>query len=265
MALIQSSEILKNYYLLRLNQPEKRNALSPDLVKLFKDHLKKLAKSNSVKVLGITGSGNSFCSGADLGMLKKMQKNTDKDNLDDTEALAELYDLLWNFPVPTIGLVNGSTMAGGLGLLSTLDYAIAVNDTGAKFGFSEVRIGFVPAIVSNYLIRKIPGYLAKWLLLSGDIFDVNKAKEMNLIQEIVEADQLESRAKEIANDLIEKNSREAMIATKKLINRISDLDISQGVNVAIEANVAARKTESCKEGISAFLEKRKPDWPNIEK
>lgn len=260
MSLIEFSQPIKGFYLLTFNQPEKRNALSPDLVNEFKILLDEIYSDTSCKVLGITGNGNTFCSGADLGMLQKMQSNSKEENLADTESLADLYQMLWNFPVPTLGIVNGSAMAGGLGLLTTLDYPIAADDSSAKFGFSEVRIGFVPAIVANYLLRKLPGNTARWLSISGEIFSLAQAMEYGLIMEKTTPDLLMERATEIAAKIIKNNSREAMVATKALINRIAELPIDEGVKDAIEVNVEARQTNSCKEGIAAFLEKRKPSW-----
>lgn len=263
MALVEFTQPLKGFYLLTLNQPEKRNALSPNLVNEFKILLDEIYSDTSCKVLGITGNGNTFCSGADLGMLQKMQSNTKEENLADTESLAELYQMLWNFPVPTLGIVNGSVMAGGLGLLTTLDYPLAADNPSAKFGFSEVRIGFVPAIVANYLLRKLPGSRARWLLMSGEIFSLTQAMEYGLIMEKTALDLLMERATEIAEKMIKNNSREAMVTTKALINRITELRIDEGVEDAIGVNVEARQTNSCKEGIAAFLEKRKPNWGGV--
>ena len=264
MDLINITHPLPGYCLLELNQPDTRNALSHALVSRFKFILKDLAQDKSIKVLGITGSGNTFCSGADLGMLKEMQKNSYEENISDSKSLAELFQQLWHFPLPTIGLVNGSVMAGGLGLLTTLDYAIGIDDEKSKFGFSEVKIGFLPAIIANFLIRKLPGYRARWLMISGDIFGINEAIDFGLIHEKVPMEQLKLRGIEVAKKLIINNSRDAMILTKKLINEITEQSLSEGINYTILKNAEARQTKGCQHGIDSFLKKSDPDWQSFE-
>ena len=254
----------KHFAIIYLNLPEKRNPLTVSLVVAFKETLASLRKNRTLKVLGITGNGKAFCAGADLEGLRQMQNNSEEENFADGKRLAELYEMLWHFPIPVIGIINGSAIAGGLGLLSTLDYNIAAESENALFGFSEVRIGFVPAIISNFLLRKLPGHLARWLLISGQLFNLHKAVEYGLIQETVSPGELMPRSLELANQLIKNNSRVAMQQTKELLNSIGEFNLSDGITRAIEINTIARGTDACKVGIQAFLEKKRVDWKEID-
>ncbi len=265
MSLIEISSPFPRYKLLTLNLPEKRNPLTADLVEELKQKIGELAEEDTVKVVSVTGSGSAFCAGADLDALRKMRNSTYEENEADSRSLAELFLLLWNFPKPLIGLINGSAIAGGLGLLTTFDYCIAADDPKSKFGFSEVRIGFVPAIVSNFLLRKLPGHRARWLLLSGEIFGVEEAEEFGLIQQLCPPEELLAMGEATAEKLIKNNSLSAMKATKRLINSITEVSINEGIEQAVKENAAARNSVDCQAGIAAFLEKKKLSWPEFEK
>ena len=162
--------------IITLNRPEKRNALNPELVAQLKDKLKEIKDDADVKVLIITGEGKSFCSGADLEYLNSIKDFSSIENEKDSESLAKLFLDIYNFPIPTVAAVNGAAIAGGCGLANVCDFIIA-DKNNAKFGYSEVKIGFVPAIVSIFLIKKIGEGKARQLLLTGDIVDADKAKE----------------------------------------------------------------------------------------
>ena len=179
------SEIKNNTAILTLNRPEKRNALHPFLVEQLKNKLVEFEKDNSVKSLIITGEGNTFCSGADLEYLQKISKNSTLENYEDSKSLAEMFLMIYEFPKPTIAAVNGSAIAGGCGLASVCDFIVAHPDK-SKFGYTEVKIGFIPAIVSIFLIKKVGEGLARQLLLEGEIISGKRAYEIGFVNYLAE-------------------------------------------------------------------------------
>src|SRR5579864_7802524 len=170
-----------------LNRPEKRNAISFELIGDLVRALDEVAKSDAI-VLIVTGAGKAFCSGMDLDNLKALLGRSPEENLEDSRTMVQLFRTLYEFPKVTIAAVNGAAIAGGTGLALLCDFTLAVPD--AKFGYTEVRIGFVPAIVSTFLLRQIGEKQARDLLLTGRIFGAEEAARMGLISEIVPADEL---------------------------------------------------------------------------
>ena len=238
--------------ILTLNRPEKRNALNPELVSQLKNKLSEIKDDNDVKILIITGEGKSFCSGADLKYLNSIKEFSSIENEKDSESLAQLFLDIYNFPVPTIAAVNGAAIAGGCGLANVCDFIIA-DKNNAKFGYSEVKIGFIPAIVSIFLIKKIGEGKARQLLLTGDIVDADKAKSLGLVDYLAE-DAL-TDAKTFANKLIA-NSSLSMKLTKKMISDISNLNIKEAIDYCIRLNTISRSSEDFKKGIESFLLKK---------
>jgi methylglutaconyl-CoA hydratase len=241
---------------LTFNRPDKRNAISYELIDDLIAALKQAVDSKA-QVLILTGAGKAFCSGMDLDNLKQLTGRTHEQNLTDSETMASLFRALYDFPKPTIAAVNGPAIAGGTGLATLCDFTLAVPE--AKFGYTEVRIGFVPAIVSSFLIANIGEKRARDLLLTGRIFGVEEAKQLGLVNEIVAIDKLMLRAHELAGQLLE-NSPASMQATKKLLSSYSREQLDRQVKQAVHANAAIRQSTDFKEGITAFLEKRKPTW-----
>jgi methylglutaconyl-CoA hydratase len=239
--------------ILTLNRPEKRNALHPDLVKQLKDNLKEIKEDNDVKVLIITGEGKSFCAGADLEYLNQLREFSSIENEKDSEFLAGLFLDIYDFPIPTIAAVNGAAIAGGCGLVSVCDFIIA-DKSNAKFGYSEVKIGFIPAIVSIFLIRKIGEGRARQLLLSGDIIGAQKAFDIGLIDNLSE--NVLDDAKILAGKLI-LNSSDSMNFTKKMIAGISNLNAAEAVDYCVRLNTISRSSEDFKNGLEKFLLKNR--------
>jgi methylglutaconyl-CoA hydratase len=239
-----------------LNRPEKRNAISFDLINDLLRALDEVAKSDAVVVI-LTGAGKAFCSGMDLENLKALLGRTPEENLEDSQTMVRLFRSLYEFPLVTIAAVNGAAIAGGTGLALLCDFTLAVPE--AKFGYTEVRIGFVPAIVSTFLLRQVGEKQARDLLLTGRIFGAEEAMRMGLINEIVAPDQLLARARELAGTLME-NSPGSLRATKKLLNDHARSDLDTQIDAAVRENAAVRLTADFREGISSFLEKRKPVW-----
>ena len=177
-------EIKNDIGILTLNRPEKRNALHPELVKQMKSKLKEVEKDESVKILIITGEGKAFCAGADLEYLNQLRTFSSLENEKDSRELAELFLMIYNFSKIVIAAVNGAAIAGGCGLASVCDIIVA-DEANAKFGYSEVKIGFIPALVSSFLIRKVGEGMAKQLLLSGEIIEAKRAYEIGFANGII--------------------------------------------------------------------------------
>jgi methylglutaconyl-CoA hydratase len=239
-----------------LNRADKRNAISYELIDDLTAALKQAANSPAQVVI-LTGAGKAFCSGMDLENLKQLSSRTHDQNLQDSVTMASLFKSLYDFPKPTIAAVNGPAIAGGTGLATLCDFTLAVPE--AKFGYTEVRIGFVPAIVSSFLIANIGEKRARDLLLTGRIFGADEALRLGLVNEIIAPGHLMARARELAAELLE-NSPASLQATKKLLSSYTREQLDRQVAQAVESNAAIRKTADFKEGITAFLEKRKPTW-----
>jgi methylglutaconyl-CoA hydratase len=242
--------------LLTLNRPDKRNAISFELVDEVLRALDEVEASSAL-VLIVTGAGKAFSGGLDLDNLKALAGRTHQENVRDTQTMARLFRSIYEFPKPTVAAVNGAAIAGGTGLATMCDITVA--STEAKFGYTEVRIGFVPAIVSSFLVRQVGEKHARDLLLTGRIFDAAEAYRMGLVNEVVEPERVMPRAHEIAGVLLE-NSPLSLVATKRLIAGFGFEELNRQVAAAIDENARSRTTEDFREGITSFLEKRKPRW-----
>jgi len=239
-----------------LNRPEKRNAISFELIDDLLRALDEVSKSEAT-VLIVTGAGKAFCSGMDLDNLKALLGRSPKQNLEDSQTMVQLFRSLYEFPKMTIAAVNGPAIAGGTGLALLCDFTLAVPE--AKFGYTEVRIGFVPAIVSTFLLRQVGEKQARDLLLTGRIFGAEEAARMGLVSEVVPAENLMVRAGQLAVLLME-NSPASLRATKQLLTDHARAELDTQVEAAVRENAAIRTTSDFREGISSFLEKRKPVW-----
>jgi methylglutaconyl-CoA hydratase len=239
-----------------LNRPEKRNAISFELVAELMVAMDEIEQS-SANVVVITGAGKAFCAGLDLDELKSLLGKNHDENVKDSATMAAMFRRLYDFPKPTIAAVNGAAIAGGTGLATMCDFTLAVPE--AKFGYTEVRIGFVPAIVSSILVWQVGHKIARDLLLTGRLFDASEAHRYGLVNEIVPAEQLLTRAREFATQILE-SSPSSVRATKKLINGFIARQLDAQIAEAIDDNARIRATADFREGVSSFLEKRKPVW-----
>src|SRR5438105_840296 len=242
--------------LITLNRPDKRNAISFELVEELLRALDEIEKSDA-QVLIITGAGKAFCAGLDLDDLKALVGKSHEENVKDSAFMARLFRRIYEFPLPTIAAVNGSAIAGGTGIATMCDFTLAVAE--AKFGYTEVRIGFVPAIVSSFLVWQVGHKIARDLLMTGRLFDAAEAHRVGLVNEVVEPERLLTRARELANTLLE-NSPSSVRATKKLVNSFISESLDSQIAAAVEDNARIRTTADFREGVTAFLEKRKPRW-----
>ena len=241
---------------LTLTRPDKRNAISYELIE---DLLRALDEVNnsSARILILTGAGKAFSSGMDLENLKALIGRTPEQNLEDSRTMVRLFRTLYEFSKPTIAAVNGAAIAGGTGLALLCDFTLAVPE--AKFGYTEVRIGFVPAIVATFLLRQTGEKIARDLLLTGRIFDAAEALKIGLVNEVVPAEKLLDRARELAAQLAE-NSPLSLFQTKRLLTEHARAELDSRIEAAIRENAGIRESADFREGITSFLEKRKPQW-----
>lgn len=241
-----------------LARAEKRNALSYEMVTELKEAFTQTSRDSEAKVVILQAEGKAFCAGADLAYLQQLQNNTFEENLEDSAHLKELFYQIYTHPKVIIAAIQGHAIAGGCGLATVCDFSISVEE--AKFGYTEVKIGFIPAIVSMFLIRKIGEGKAKELLLSGDLITAQEAQNMTLINQVVNTENLQETVESLAQKLIKNNSAESMALTKQMMATIQEKSLEASLEYASEMNAKARATEDCKKGISAFLNKEKIVW-----
>jgi methylglutaconyl-CoA hydratase len=243
--------------LLTLNRPEKRNALSPQLIDELMGALDAVESAPAVRVLILTGAGQAFCSGMDLAYLKGLDSQTAEQNRTDARRTVRMFRRLWSFPKPLIAAVNGPALAGGCGIATLGDFTIASEN--AQFGYTEVRVGFIPALISAFLQMQVGEKVARDLLLSGRVFGATEAQALGLVTKVVPAAELLASARELAAMLVA-SSPGALQVTKRLLVRASESDLMRRLELGVEESVAIRNTPDFEEGLAAFLEKRKPKW-----
>jgi methylglutaconyl-CoA hydratase len=241
---------------LTLNRPDKRNAISYELIDELLSALDEIRDSGA-HVLIVTGAGKAFCSGMDLDNLRAITGRSEQENLRDSQTMARLFRSIYEFRLPTIAAVNGPAVAGGCGIATLCDLTIA--STEARFGYTEVRIGFLPAIVSTFLIRQVGEKIVRDLLLTGRIISAEEALRIGLVNDVVGPEDLMPRARAMAA-LLAENSPTSLTATKRLLSAFAGNDLDEQIRLAVEENARIRTTEDFREGISSFLEKRKPRW-----
>lgn len=250
-----------------LNRPEKRNALTPQLITDLTQALEAAAASPGCRVVIISGAGSAFCAGLDLEHLRAMSEASGSDPRfaetfqTEAETIANLLHTIYCFPRPTIAAVNGPAVAGGMGIATLCDFTLAVPE--AKFGYTEVRIGFIPAIVSAYLRAQIGDKHARDLLLTGRLISAEEARILGLVTRIIPEPELMHEARTLAHLLL-RNSPSALEATKRLLTRFAERTLADDIEAAIRANVQARANGDFREGVRAFLEKRDPQWPSLQ-
>lgn len=241
-----------------LNRAEKRNALNGAMMVALNDAFIRAGNDERVKVIILKANGKVFCAGADLEYLQQLQKNTYEENLEDSNNLKTLFLNIYKNPKVVIAQVHGHAIAGGCGLASVCDFIYTVPEAG--FGYTEVRIGFVPAIVKVFLLRRIGEGRAKELLLTGEWIKADRALEIGLVNKIVKPADLDVVVQNFARSLCENNSGQSMALTKKMISEIQSMDLLAATDYAAKMNAQARSTSDCKRGIASFLNKEDLKW-----
>ena len=239
-----------------LNRPDKRNAINTQMIAELQSALDSVEKTHD-RVVVLTGAGTSFCAGMDLSLLQAIATQSPSENQEDSRRMAKMFRRIWSYTKPMIAAVNGHALAGGCGIATLCDFTVAVPE--AKFGYTEVKIGFLPAIVSVFLTRQIGDKRARDLLLTGRLIEAAEARELGMINEIVPHDQLTGRAKELADVLIAA-SPSSVTRAKRLLVSAAAASLDADLERAVLENARMRCTPDFKEGLASFLEKRKPIW-----
>jgi methylglutaconyl-CoA hydratase len=239
-----------------LNRPEKRNALNAAVIAGLKDKLRDAAKDERVRVIVIAGAGKDFCSGADLSALQQIARATVDENAEDARSLLDLFFLIRQIPVPVVAAVTGRALAGGAGLATSCDIVLA--SASARFGYPEVKIGFVAAMVMAILRRNVSEKRAFALLTRGAEISAEQAREFGLVNEIYADESFETDVATYVKDF-EKLSASAVSLTKTLLYQMDGLSFSAALETGADVNVIARLTKDCQERVAKFLNKTAPE------
>jgi methylglutaconyl-CoA hydratase len=251
-------EVKERVGYITIARAEKRNALNFNVVTELKRAFAFAEEDDACKVVVLRAEGKVFCAGADLEYIQKLQENDYHENLIDSTHLMELFRLIYTLKKVVIAQIHGHAIAGGCGLAAICDFGFAVPE--AKFGYTEVKIGFIPAIVKVFLLRKIGEAKAKQLLLTGDLISAEEAARYGLVNYIVPAEELEVTVYEFARKLCLENSKQSMEVTKEMIARVQEMSLEEGLQYASEMNAVARSSEDCQRGIASFLNKEPITW-----
>jgi methylglutaconyl-CoA hydratase len=258
MSLVTSSVDARGVATLTLNRPDKHNALDAVTIRELHEALAKAEQDEAVRVVVLTGAGASFCAGADIGHMRSMKDATEQQNVDDALLLARCLRKLDELDRPVIARVNGNVFGGGIGLVACADIAIA--STAAKFALTEVRLGIVPAVISPFVVPAIGTRTARRLFLTAAMFAAEEAKSIGLLHESVDPAQLDT-AVAAQVDLVLRGGPLALRAAKQLVRRVSDNDDREVMGEETARLLARlRVSDEGREGLTAFLERRKPRW-----
>ncbi|MHA4895538.1 enoyl-CoA hydratase/isomerase family protein [Pedobacter sp. PWIIR3] len=241
-----------------INRPDKRNALNPELVSKLTEIMLTASEDDAVKIIVLKANGTTFSAGADLAYLQKLQSNTYEENLADSENLKRLFTTIYFLPKIVIAQVEGHAIAGGCGLATVCDIIFSVPE--AKYGYTEVKLGFVPAIVASFLIRKTGETLAKRLLMTAELFDANQAMEFGLITFVVNKDDIDTKVKNFALSLCNEASANSLMVTKQLIGQTNNPLLEKSLALAVQINARVRDSADFKLGVAAFLNKENINW-----
>jgi methylglutaconyl-CoA hydratase len=242
-----------------LNRPEKRNALDDTLVRELTSAFVAAGKDQNIKVVLLAGAGTAFCAGADLEYLQRLANFDLEENRADSQQLANLFRVIHELRKPVIAVVNGPALAGGCGLATVCDMVVASKEK-AQFGYTEVRIGFIPAVVMVFLIRRVGEGKARELVLRGNVFGAEEAQRIGLINIVVPEMDLDATTDQLCAGLINQNSGTAMGLCKEMLAKLPGMSLMDSLDFAANMNAAARMTPDCKQGVGAFLNKEKIKW-----
>jgi methylglutaconyl-CoA hydratase len=244
---------------LTLSRPEKRNALDDVMVRELSEAFQVCNRETNVKVVLLRAEGDAFCAGADLAYLKRLSEYDFSQNQQDSQYLMKLFLGMYTLRKPIIALVQGPALAGGCGLVTVCDFVLAAKET-ASFGYPEVRIGFIPAIVLPFLVRRVGEARARELTLRGHTITADEAESIGLITRSVPATSLMQAGETLARELQEQNSGSSMGLVKELFSRVHGMSTADALDYAANLNALTRMTDDCKKGIARFLNKEKQEW-----
>jgi len=249
----------KRIGIISLNWPEKQNALDDQMVSELTQAFVQTQRDANVKSVILRGEGDAFCSGIEHSYLQRISSYDFNQNLQDSTDLMKLFQQIYTLRKPVIALVQGEAIAGGCGLATICDFIIAARET-AKFGFTETKIGFIPAIVLIFLVRRIGEGRARELVLRGNFLDAEESLKLGLISKVVPSIELEESGYQLANELIMNNSGTSMGLVKELLARVYGMETSDALDYASHLNALTRMTDDCKRGIDAFLNSKPLKW-----
>ncbi len=242
-----------------LNRPEKRNALDDSMIGELRQAFSQAERSQDVRIVVLTGAGGTFCAGADVDYLLKISDYGFEQNKEDSLNLMRLFQQIYTLRKPVIAKVRGPAIAGGCGLATVCDFAIAAEES-AKFGYSEVRIGFLPAIVLTFLIKRIGEGRARELVLTGNVIDAREAERIGLVTKSVPEQTLDEHVGNLARELAEANSPRSMALCKEMFSKLDGLNFVDALEYAANMNALTRMTDDFKKGLQAFLKKERVSW-----
>lgn len=251
-------EVQERVAYITLNRPEKRNAFNATLVKELGQTFATAEKSNDVRVIVLRAGGKAFCAGADLAYIQDLSGFTFEENLEDSQSLMRLFMQMYKLKKPIIAQVQGPALAGGCGLATVCDLIIASDN--AVFGYPEVRIGFVAALVMIFLVRRIGEGRARELLLTGKTISAAEAHTIGLINHVIAPEDLEGTVQDYCSQLSNEVSGSSLAITKEILAKVQGIDLQNALEFASRMNAATRMTDDCKRGINAFLNKEKIEW-----
>lgn len=241
----------------RLDRPDVRNAFHPEMIEKLTETFERFAKRSDLRAIVLSGEGKAFCAGADLNWMKSMVNYTLQQNQEDSQKLFQMFESIWNCPVPVIGMVHGAAFGGAVGLMAVCDYVIAEEST--QLCFSEVKLGLVPAVISAFILKKCTQGSVSHLMISGKVFSPREVLAAGLVHEILPSGEMaEGLKKALAN--FEAAGPEAVQETKKLIRKLSHLNWTDSRNETCRVISERRVSAEGQEGLKSFLEKRSPKW-----
>jgi methylglutaconyl-CoA hydratase len=241
-----------------LDRPERRNAFDADLIAAVHEAFTSFAGDETLRAVVVGGRGPAFCAGADLDWMRSAGELPQERNVADAERAAAMFAAVDGCPVPVIGRVQGAALGGGTGLACCCDIVLARSD--ARFGFTEVRLGLIPATIAPFALARIGRSQARALFLTGELFDADRAREIGLVHEVHAGDEALDAAVERALAAVLRGGPAAVRAAKELIAELRDGDPAPQAARAAGAIAERRASQEGREGIAAFLERRKPDW-----
>jgi methylglutaconyl-CoA hydratase len=240
-----------------LGRPEARNALNAALIGEVTRCFEELAEDESVRVVVLTGEGPSFCAGADVGYMRDTASFSYEENLEDARRLADMFLAVDDLPKPVVARVRGAAIGGGAGLVAAADLAVA--EEGARFAFSEVRLGIAPATIAPFVVRKIGFSRARALFLTGERFGADLAREIGLVHEVVPEGELDAAVERVAAQLLQ-GGPAAQAAIKEALRQVEATEPMEALGIMTQLIAELRIGEEGQEGLGAFLEKREPFW-----
>jgi methylglutaconyl-CoA hydratase len=241
----------------RLDRPDVRNALDTDLIEQLRSTFEKIAGDPAIRAVVLSGEGKVFCAGADVNMMRESLELTREQNVAGARELSEMFRAIDCCPKPVIGKIHGAALGGGSGLVAVCDIAIAGSD--AVFGFTETKLGIIPAVISPFVLAKIGASHARALFLTGERFDARRALSIGLVHEVVVADTLDVAIERVTAEVLSAGPS-AIAAAKKLIARVRESAYDKSLDITAEAIAVQRTSPEGQEGLRAFLERRPPNW-----